>query len=498
MNQNYSPDLIYRLKANHIYNAPIESMKLLRRPNGDTLLLAANFKEYDIFDVKENYSIETDRELTYSSQFIPAYYTTQINKDANYKLQQSVVYNSNSFPIDLVDKSGKKSIIWDEAYNVPLASVNETNSSSIAYSSFETSAKGNWIFSGLPVIDPSAPTGRKVYDLQTGSVSTISLPSNTYTVSYWSKNGAQSVNSTSATAGRSLNGYTLYEHKVTLSSGLITISGTGKIDELRLYPSNSQMTSYTYKSIIGLSTICAANNSIVYYEYDAKSRLTLIRDQDQNIIKRICYNYAGQIEDCSQKVVVKIKNATSTPFNLNLTNSSTSVSYPFSVYPNAQEITLGTLPAGQYSGSINPMYPPGASTVLKYYDVSQTANSFTIPTRQLKDDILFTLESPPAPSCSFSMLSGYSSPTNGINSSGSTVSFYMAFYATSTMYAGNTYTIANITGCRPSTTRTVSFSSGGRSCTFTFYSSGYVGFSFTGSSISAYTTVTGTSLSYQI
>jgi hypothetical protein len=114
-------------------------------------------------------------------------------------------------------------------------------------------------------------------------------------VSYWKKNGTVSVNGTSASTGRSVRGWTYYEHQVVNpAGGLITISGSGAlIDELRLYPKDASMTTYTYKPHIGISSECDANNRITYYEYDLFNRLYLIRDQDFNILKRTHYNYGS-------------------------------------------------------------------------------------------------------------------------------------------------------------------------------------------------------------
>ena len=106
------------------------------------------------------------------------------------------------------------------------------------------------------------------------------------------------MNSTSAAAGRTVNGWTNYVHKVVNpAGGTITVSGSGSIDELRLYPEKeSQMITYTYKPLAGISSICDANNRILYYEYDELQRLILIRDQDRNIVKKFSYNYHGLTE----------------------------------------------------------------------------------------------------------------------------------------------------------------------------------------------------------
>jgi hypothetical protein len=71
-----------------------------------------------------------------------------------------------------------------------------------------------------------------------------------------------------------------------------------------LYPRNAMMTTYTYSPLIGMTSQCGYDNKISYYEYDAFNRLTLIRDQDNKILKKICYNYStGQQENCTGALI---------------------------------------------------------------------------------------------------------------------------------------------------------------------------------------------------
>lgn len=71
-------------------------------------------------------------------------------------------------------------------------------------------------------------------------------------------------------------------------------AATSLVDEVRLYPVGAQMTTYTYDPLIGLSSVTDANNMTTYYEYDALSRLKLVKDEKGNILNRYDYQYAGQ------------------------------------------------------------------------------------------------------------------------------------------------------------------------------------------------------------
>ncbi|GGH32968.1 hypothetical protein GCM10011418_46850 [Sphingobacterium alkalisoli] len=60
----------------------------------------------------------------------------------------------------------------------------------------------------------------------------------------------------------------------------------------------AQVSSYTYKPLIGMTSKTDARGITEYYEYDNSGRLSIMKDSEGNILKTYCYNYKGQQVDC--------------------------------------------------------------------------------------------------------------------------------------------------------------------------------------------------------
>jgi len=170
-----------------------------------------------------------------------------------------------------------------------------TNSSvgNIAYTSFETNEKGGWTYTGAesPVLSGQAKTGNNVYLLNNGQV-TKSV-SGAYKLSFWvRKNAATAASLTingTAYAGTIDDTWRLVEVS---GSGSITISGSGTIiDELRVHPPTSQMTTYTIKPQIGMWSQMDAKNHGSYYQYDPFGRLETVKNENGHILKHFEYTY---------------------------------------------------------------------------------------------------------------------------------------------------------------------------------------------------------------
>ncbi len=196
------------------------------------------------------------------------------------------------------------SYIWGYKEGLVAAKIQNASASQVAYSSFEHETKGGWTYTIVPEFTHQPPTGNRAVQLSPGkTVSRTGLTAGTvYIVSYWTKNSSPyTVTGTQSgypVAGRTINGWTYYEHRVTGITNT-SVSGTGWLDELRLYPATALMTTTTHEPGVGVTSQCDMNNVITYFEYDVLGRLFLVRDPDRNIIRKICYNYSGQPENCS-------------------------------------------------------------------------------------------------------------------------------------------------------------------------------------------------------
>jgi hypothetical protein len=208
------------------------------------------------------------------------------------------------------------SIIWNYNYELPVAQVKNgiygPGSPQYAYTSFEADNNGGWIYTGAPVYNPTAPTGSMVYPLSSGSISSVSINSTlAYVISYWSNNGAATVYAGSyltSTPLTTVNGWTYYECQVPAGATGATISGTTTIDELRLYPSAAQMTTYAYDPS-GLRSISDTKGMNSNFEYDFAQRLKNVKDFYGNITG----NYAYHLYD--QSIASQAQSATFTRNN---------------------------------------------------------------------------------------------------------------------------------------------------------------------------------------
>jgi hypothetical protein len=204
------------------------------------------------------------------------------------------------------------STLYDYDGRFAAASVANASYNDIGYTSFEAEGgkPGSWV-NTTAIISDDARTGSRCFNLSDPSNTTGNYfgfsglnSSLTYIVSFWGKNSSACINGYAGTAntistcqgisgwiqGATVNGWTYYEKQV---SGIdkISVSGTGLVDEFRIYPVGAQMTTTTYAPLTGKTSECDVSGRVTYYLYDDLGRLIKVSDDGRNVIRTYEYNY---------------------------------------------------------------------------------------------------------------------------------------------------------------------------------------------------------------
>jgi hypothetical protein len=280
------------LQTNRILTAEVEKSAYKSNYDGTSNRLVSSVFNSFKTDAPYESDIKVAQFITPLTDFAAASVASgAITLDSRYRNRVSFnLYDNDGHLLEQQkEKDVKNAYIWDYNNDLVIAEVINSPASRAAFTSFEANGKGGWAFSGT-IVDTVSIAGIKSYNLSTGNVTKSGLTNGTYIVSYWGRNGSNSVNSASPTIiGKTIGNWTYYEHEVTGTA--ITISGSNFIDELRLYPKGAQMMTYTHVPLLGMASKTDANNHFTYYEYDSFGRLFLVRDEDKNILNRYDYKY---------------------------------------------------------------------------------------------------------------------------------------------------------------------------------------------------------------
>lgn len=294
------PDAYKQMLLKNMISNPVEQYTWVKEGTGANEVISGQITEYgqvsgtSLYMPVSLYFLETTSPVaSYSPLAVSG--TNALAKDSRYKLRMSMQgYDIRGNLIQYTLTNGPtSSFIYGHDGKYLIAEAINSTFGNIAYTSFETSEKGGWTYSGTEsqVVPGQAKTGNYVYLLNNGQISRS--VSGSYKLSMWIRK-----NSTSA-GTLTING-TVYTGTIDDSWRLVEVSGSGSasisgfgtiIDELRIHPTTSQMTTYTIKPLIGIWSQMDAKNHGNYFHYDHYGRLETVKNEDGHILKHFEYTY---------------------------------------------------------------------------------------------------------------------------------------------------------------------------------------------------------------
>ena len=236
----------------------------------------------------------------------------------------------------------KSSYLWNAAGLVPIAEVQNAASTEVFHDDFEDANKWDGVISydkkmahtghvGGVLVAPTPGATTSSYGA-TGVTVTLAAPKQ-YIFSGWvytegpqaslwlfkntptdaanrnytaDSSPASVTNESVAPANQQVGRWIYLEQQVLVPPGTtqLTVRLTGKcgpsntpgnghvwFDNIRLYPADAQIISYTNDPLIGVTSISDVNSLPTYYEYDGLQRLHTVRDSQGNILKSTEYNF---------------------------------------------------------------------------------------------------------------------------------------------------------------------------------------------------------------
>lgn len=234
-------------------------------------MVSGSIVEYDATHLKpvRDYMLEINSPISACNNetMSSGKYTTLLS-DSRYKLNNNYFYDNTTSVLVQQDKSDGLStaIQWGFNGTLPLMTASNAKANQVYFNGFEN---------GSGTISSVARTGEKVFS---GDYS-FSQPS-----------GLQVLSTTKLSYWYYSNDAWVYK-EIPYSGGTVSLNDGDLIDDVRVFPALSIITTYTYKTGIGISSITDTNNITTYYEYDSFGRLQNEKDKNKNLQRNINYKY---------------------------------------------------------------------------------------------------------------------------------------------------------------------------------------------------------------
>ncbi|MEO1053648.1 MAG: Ser-Thr-rich GPI-anchored membrane family protein [Bacteroidota bacterium] len=192
--------------------------------------------------------------------------TDNLLADGRYEPRSSFQYTTGG-ELELNETDGfETTFLWDEHDQV-IAEIQNAAPENVFHTSFESDETN---------ISYESKTGSKSH---IGSYLIPDLPDDAgdYWLSYWTYESDQ---------------WTFNKSQITLPTASIQIGqGNVPLDEVRIYPVQARMTTFTYELMKGLITATDVNDITTCYQYDCFGRLVSTKDHEGNLLQYHDYHY---------------------------------------------------------------------------------------------------------------------------------------------------------------------------------------------------------------
>lgn len=288
--------------------------KIKLKGESDYKVLGGEINYYSEGKVIKNYKLNIRTHLLEGNYTKLQGTNGQMNFDSRYK--EDVDYsdfNQVNLPGTIKSNSNLIAYLWDPESLELSAKFIDADFNNVAFSSFERPYKGNWEYDPNNITFGSNDFGNNSYKLNSNITKNGLNAGLNYFLRYWVLGAQTNLNLSNCVVLpgyprilSTLGNWSLVEYKVSQAVGIVINASGQTIDELLLFPENSNVNTFNYKPLVGIISNTDQLGKRLFYDYDSFGRLESVKDSKGNIVKYHCYNYSGQPIQCG---VRKYKNS---------------------------------------------------------------------------------------------------------------------------------------------------------------------------------------------
>lgn len=280
-NETGTAGVLRLMKERNMINVPIENYTLKQNIGvigGQVTSFKENPANTSYLIPEKIYVLEASKPVTESSSFT-LISDNALTVDPLFIPRITPTYNAygDIIQIDKLNGSNQGSDIsmgylYGYGNTLPIAKATNANNTEMYVQNFEDET-----LSGQSISPSSSHTGIKYWAGGNYQVNFIRPNNRPYVIDYWYSSGGQ-----------------WYYIKKDYTSNSVTLTESTTFDDIRIYPKDAQMTTYTYDHVLGMTSTEDMNGRTTYYEYDDFGQLIVTRDSEKNIVKAYKYRYNSQ------------------------------------------------------------------------------------------------------------------------------------------------------------------------------------------------------------